>query len=76
MQYLYHDPRLITYKIGYAICLYCTFKWVKLMQLFNLYPENGQNDQKMRLYDVNSMKNKFLENFNIFFRILAKFPMR
>ena len=52
MQYFYHDPRLITYKIGYAICLHGMFKWVKLMQLFNLYPENGQNDQKMRLYDV------------------------
>ena len=41
MQYLYHDPRLITYKIGYAICLHGTFKWVKLMQFINLYPKKA-----------------------------------
>ena len=52
MQYLYPDPRLISYKIGYAIRLHATFKWVILMQFINLYPKKGQNDQKLRHYDV------------------------
>ena len=58
MQYLYHDPRLIFYMIGYTICLYATYKWVILMQFINLYPKKGQNDKKLRHYE-NSMKNKF-----------------
>ena len=46
MQYLYHDPRSIFYKIGYVFSFHVTFKRVKLVQFINIHTEKGKNDKK------------------------------